>query len=102
MWRLFAGIVVTAVIGFLAGSVAKSKGALTAATSNIPSVLIWILFFYLFGFSDVQLEEIFWSNAHKTISGLFAVKAHPLLCLSLFSRKTVNQFKWRRVRFIFG
>jgi len=71
IWRLFAGIVVTAVVGFLAGSIAKSKGALTAAISNIPSVLVWILFVYLFGFSDVQLEE-------KTAFVIISIIAIPL------------------------
>lgn len=71
IWRLFAGVVVTGVVGFLAGSVAKSKGSLTAVISNIPSVLVWILFIYLFGFSDVQLEE-------KTAFVIISIIAIPL------------------------
>ncbi len=71
IWRLFAGVVVTAIVGFLAGSIAKSKGALTAAVSNIPSVLYWAWFVYLFGFSDVQLEE-------KTAFIIISIIAIPL------------------------
>ncbi len=71
IWRIFAGVAVTVVAGFLAGSVAKSKGSLTAVISNIPSVLIWILAIYSFGFSDIQLEE-------KTAFVIISIIAIPL------------------------
>jgi len=71
IWRLFTSVVVTAVAGFLTGSIAKSKGALTAAIANIPSVLVWILMIYLFGFSDFQYEE-------KTAFLIISILAIPL------------------------
>jgi hypothetical protein len=57
IWRLFAGVVVTAIVGFLAGSIAKSKGALTAVISNIPSVIAWTLSAYSIYFYNAQFEE---------------------------------------------
>lgn len=71
IWRLVAAIVVTAVAGFLAGAIAKNKGALTTAISNIPSVLFWIFFIYLYGFSGEPLEE-------KTAFIIIAIIAIPL------------------------
>ena len=56
VWRLFAGSVVTALVGFLAGAIAKHNGAKVAALANIPSVLIWGGMIYLFGFSGVEVE----------------------------------------------
>ncbi len=55
IWRLFAGVVVSALGGFLAGAVAKESGAKTAALANIPSVLMWGGMIYLF-FSGVEVE----------------------------------------------
>lgn len=56
MWRIISGITVTAVVGFLAGAISKTKGGITAAISNIPSVIVWALMIYLFGFSNVEVE----------------------------------------------
>ena len=55
IWRLFSGVVVSALGGFLAGAVAKESGAKTAALANIPSVLGWGAMIYLF-FSGVEVE----------------------------------------------
>lgn len=57
IWRLFAGVVVSALGGFLAGAVAKESGAKTAALANIPSVLMWGGMLYLFS-SGVEIEAI--------------------------------------------
>lgn len=56
IWRIIAGVIVTAVAGFLAGAISKAKGAVTAATSNIPSIIVWALMVYFFGFSNVEVE----------------------------------------------
>ena len=56
IWRLFAGIVVTAIVGVLAGAIAKDNGPRTAAIANIPSVLMWGVMIYLFGFTDMGIE----------------------------------------------
>lgn len=56
IWRLFAGVVVTALVGFLAGAIAKQNGARVATLANIPSVLIWGVMIYLFGFAGVEVE----------------------------------------------
>jgi hypothetical protein len=47
IWRLFAGVVVTLLVGFLAGAIAKRKGALVAAVANAPSVVVWAVLFYI-------------------------------------------------------
>lgn len=57
IWRLFAGVVVSALCGFIAGAVAKESGAKTAALANIPSILCWGGLLYLF-FSGVEVEAI--------------------------------------------
>lgn len=44
---------VTAISGLLCGAISKSSGAKTATISNIPSILVWIGMFYLFGFTDI-------------------------------------------------
>ena len=56
VWRLFAGIVVTTFVGFLAGAIAKSNGSKVAAVANIPSALIWAGMIYLFGFAGLEVE----------------------------------------------
>lgn len=56
IWRLFSGVVVTAIVGFLAGTIAKKDGSKTAAFANIPSVLVWAGTIYLLGFTDTQVE----------------------------------------------
>lgn len=56
IWRLFAGVVVTAVVAILAGAIAKENGKKTAVIANIPSVLVWGVMIYLFGFTNVEVE----------------------------------------------
>jgi hypothetical protein len=56
IWRLFAGVLVTAVAAFLCGAIAKTNSARTAAIANIPSILVWGAMIYLFGFSGVEAE----------------------------------------------
>lgn len=55
IWRLFSGVVVTAVVAVLAGAIAKNNGAKTAAIANIPSVLVWGVICFLL-FTDVKVE----------------------------------------------
>lgn len=56
IWRLFAGVVVTALVGFLAGAIAKKDGSRLAAIANIPSVMVWGGIIYLFGFTGAEME----------------------------------------------
>ena len=56
IWRLFAGVIVTVLVGFLAGAVARQDGAKVAALANIPSIVIWAVTIYLFAFAHVELE----------------------------------------------
>jgi len=56
IWRLFSGVVVTALVGVLAGAIAKEGGARITALANIPSVLVWVGMVYLFGFADIELD----------------------------------------------
>lgn len=44
IWRLLAAVVSTAFAAVLTGAIARTRGVLTAALSNIPSVAIWIAF----------------------------------------------------------
>lgn len=56
IWRLFSGVVVTAFAAFLAGAIAKEKGAKVAAIANIPSILVWAGTFYFMAFGGVEVE----------------------------------------------
>lgn len=56
IWRLFSGVVVTAIVGILAGAFAKKDGARTAAIANIPSIIIWAGMIYLFTFVNSRAE----------------------------------------------
>jgi len=56
IWRLFAGVVVTALVGVLAGAIAKNNGNRLAALSNIPSMLVWGGMIYLLGFAGAETE----------------------------------------------
>lgn len=56
LWRLFTGVVVTGLVGFLSGAIAKSKGGIVAVISNVPSVLIWAVTFYLMAFGKTPIE----------------------------------------------
>jgi len=56
VWRLFSGVVVTALAAFLAGAIAKEKGAKVAAVANIPSILVWAGTFYVMAFGRIELE----------------------------------------------
>ena len=50
VWRLISGLVVTALVGLLAGAIAKQDGAKVSAIANIPSVLIWAAIIMLSGY----------------------------------------------------
>ncbi|MFC1591340.1 hypothetical protein ACFL43_02330 [Thermodesulfobacteriota bacterium] len=54
IWRLISGVIVTALVGMLAGSIAKSRGAITSVIANIPSIFIWIFFIYAFVADFIQ------------------------------------------------
>lgn len=56
VWRLLSGVVVTSVVAFLSGAIAKSKGGVVATISNVPSVLIWGVIFYLMTFGGASVE----------------------------------------------
>ena len=56
IWWLFSGVVVTVLAGFLAGAIARERGARVAAIANIPSILVWAGFFYLMAYSGVEWE----------------------------------------------
>ena len=55
IWRLFSGVVVTLIAGFLAGAIAKSRGALLAAVSNVPSVAVWAVMVYFAAFGETEI-----------------------------------------------
>jgi hypothetical protein len=57
IWRLFAGVVVTGFAGFLAGAIAKYKGALVSAVSNVPSILVWGAMVYLAASANASTGE---------------------------------------------
>jgi hypothetical protein len=56
IWRLVASVVVTALVAFLAGAIAKTRGGITAAIANVPSVLLWGYFLYRLVFSETTVE----------------------------------------------
>lgn len=56
IWRLFSGVVSTALAGFLSGAIARGSGGRVASVANIPSVIFWIFFIYLMGFSSMVVQ----------------------------------------------
>ena len=42
IWRLFAALLSTMLAGLLTGAIARTRGGLVAAISNVPSIGIWI------------------------------------------------------------
>lgn len=56
IWRLFAGVVVTVIVGFLTGAVAKHDGAKVAMLANAPSVIFWSTMIYFLAFGGVEVE----------------------------------------------
>ena len=55
IWRLFSGVVVTGLAATLTGAISRTNGKKVAALANIPSVLIWLVMIYLFGFTNVEV-----------------------------------------------
>lgn len=79
IWRLLAACVVTFLVGFLAGAIAKSHGREVAAISNIPSVLWHAAGFCLIAFGGVQFEG-------STGFAVISVAAMPLTtCIAYLS-----------------
>lgn len=56
IWRLFSGIVVTAMAAFLAGAIAQRNGAKVAVIANTPSVLVWAAMLYFMAFGHTEWE----------------------------------------------
>ncbi len=56
IWRFFAGVVVTGLAATLTGAISKTSGKKVAALANIPSVIVWVVMTYLFGFTNVEVE----------------------------------------------
>ncbi|MDA2912503.1 hypothetical protein MYX77_00835 [Acidobacteriia bacterium AH_259_A11_L15] len=56
IWRLFSGVVVTAVAAFLAGAIARRNGAKVAVIANVPSIILWAALFYLLAFGRTEVE----------------------------------------------
>jgi hypothetical protein len=48
--------VVTALVGFLAGAIAKKDGSWLTMIANIPSVIVWGVMIYLFWYSGAEME----------------------------------------------
>lgn len=80
IWRLFAAIVVTACVGFLAGAIARQDGAVISALANIPSVLVWLATIYLFKHPDV-FESIGLDSGYNTEFIVISIIAIPLTTL---------------------
>jgi hypothetical protein len=40
----------------LTGAISRTNGKKIAALANIPSVIVWIVMIYLFGFTNIELE----------------------------------------------
>jgi len=56
IWRLFSGVVVTGLAAILTGAISKTNGNKIAALVNIPSIIVWLVMIYLFGFTNVEVE----------------------------------------------
>jgi len=57
IWRLFSGVIVTGLAATLTGAISKTNGKKIATLANIPSVIVWLVMIYLFGFTNVEVEE---------------------------------------------
>lgn len=58
IWRLFSGVIVTALVAFLAGAIARDKGGKIAAIANIPSILVWVGTIYIIvAFGQIDIED---------------------------------------------
>lgn len=80
IWRLFAAVVVTACVGFLAGAIARQGGAVISALANIPSVLIWLATIYLLKHPD-DFEAIDFDSRYSTEFIVVSIIAIPLTTL---------------------
>lgn len=56
IWRIFASVVVTYLVGILAGAIAKNNGNRLTALANIPCVLVWGVMIYFLGFAGLEIE----------------------------------------------
>jgi hypothetical protein len=56
IWRLFSGVVVTAIVAFLAGAIARRNAAKVAVIANVPSILVWVMMFYFMAFGHTEWE----------------------------------------------
>lgn len=82
LWRLFAAVVSTALAGLICGAIAREKGGKVSLLANIPSVLGWIayawMFFYLFDSLGVKGDDK--QEGLKTAYGVVSVIAIPVTC----------------------
>src|SRR5258708_22926263 len=79
IWRLTAAVVATVLAGFLAGAIARTRGGLTAAVSNLPSIGISIaLMSYLLGDNSalVYVDQTFSSPTGVIVAILAGIPSH--------------------------
>lgn len=56
IWRLFSGVVVTALAGVLAGAITKERGGKIVAIANIPSIIVWTATLWLMLSEGTKVE----------------------------------------------
>jgi hypothetical protein len=88
IWRLFASVVITALVAFLAGAIARLKGGVVAVVANIPSILVWGAMLFVIthgnpiegqtGFTVVSVVAIPLTTGSPTTSAESAGKLNPV------------------------
>lgn len=82
LWRLLAAAISTAIAGFICGALAREKGSKVALIANIPSVVGWIayawMFFFLFDSLGVKGDDKI--EGLKTAYGIVSIIAIPMTC----------------------
>lgn len=82
VWRLIAAAVSTGIAAFICGAIAREKGGRVALIANIPSVIGWIayawMFFFMFDTLGIKADQK--AERLMTAYGIISVVAIPITC----------------------
>lgn len=80
LWRFIAAAVSTALAAFICGAIARERGGRVALIANVPSVIGWIIFVwvYFFSFDDFDINPDQKTKELMTAYGIVSVLAIPM------------------------
>jgi len=84
VWRLLAAGVSTLFGGFVAGAVARTRGGIIAAVSNVPSIALWAWIIYILGFENIPTiygDQEITSHTGMVVISVIAIPLTTLLAL---------------------